>query len=135
DLTGGPAAGTSGAPEAVAVRHWFNPNLIYPWFVVPSLGGILVMFSTIMITGLSIARERELGTFDQLLVSPCTPLEIILAKMAPALVICSVLGSIMVLAGIFGFGIRFTGSFPLLIQSLLVFVLATVGTGLSISAI
>ncbi|MGA2083118.1 MAG: ABC transporter permease [Holophaga sp.] len=136
-------AGTLGAelsqgPEvidAVAVRHWFNPNLIYQWFVVPSLGGILVMFSTLMITGLSIARERELGTFDQLLVSPCTPLEIIVAKMAPALVICSVLGSVMVAAGILVFRVPFTGSFPLLLCSLLVFVLSMVGVGLMISSI
>ena len=59
--------------ESLAVRHWFNPNLIYRWFIVPSLGGILVMFVTLLVTSLSIARERELGTFDQLLVSPCTP--------------------------------------------------------------
>jgi ABC-2 type transport system permease protein len=130
ELTGGAAPA-----DAVAVRHWYNPNLIYTWFVVPSLGGILVMFSTLITTGLSIARERELGTFDQLLVSPCTPLEIIAAKMAPALVICSVLGTVMVVVGVWAFGIRFTGSFPLLLLSLVVFVLATVGTGLMLSAI
>jgi ABC-2 type transport system permease protein len=129
DRTGPPGA------DAVAVRHWFNPNLVYQWFVVPSLGGILVMFSTLMITGLSIARERELGTFDQLLVSPCTPLEIIVAKMAPALVICSVLGSVMVAAGILVFRVPFTGSFPLLLASMLVFVLSMVGVGLMISSI
>jgi len=117
----------------VAVRHWFNPNLIYQWFVVPSLGGVLVMFSTLMITGLSIARERELGTFDQLLVSPCTPLEIIIAKMAPALVICSGLGMVMAAAGVFGFGIAFTGSWLLLLVSMEVFVLSMVGIGLMLS--
>ena len=131
DLTGNPAA----TGESAVVRHWFNPNLIYQWFVVPSLGGILVMFTTLMVTALSIARERELGTFDQLLVSPCTPVEIIAAKMTPALLICSVMGSVMVAAGIFGFGIRFTGSFPLLIVCLTIFVLSIVGVGLMISAI
>ena len=130
ELTGNP-----GAAAAVAVRHWYNPNLIYTWFVVPSIGGILVMFSTLMTTGLSIARERELGTFDQLLVSPCTPLEIIVAKMAPALLICSVLGSVMVAAGVFAFGIAFTGSFALVLVSLVVFVLSMVGIGLMLSAI
>jgi len=129
------ASPAASPPDSVAVRHWFNPNLTYPWFVVPSLGGILVMFSTLMITGLSIARERELGTFDQLLVSPCTPLEIIVAKMAPALVICSVLGSVMAAAGVLAFRVPFTGSFPLLLASLLVFVLSMVGVGLMISSI
>ena len=131
ELSHNPAA----TGDSVEVRHWFNPNLIYQWFVVPSLGGILVMFTTLMITALSIARERELGTFDQLLVSPCTPLEIIAAKMAPALVICTALGSLMVAAGIWIFGIAFTGSFPLLIGCLILFVLSMVGIGLMISAI
>jgi len=130
ELNGNPAAAA-----AVSVRHWYNPNLIYTWFVVPSIGGILVMFSTLMTTGLSIARERELGTFDQLLVSPCTPLEIIVAKMAPALLICSVLGSVMVAAGVFAFGIPFSGSFALVLVSLVVFVLSMVGIGLMLSAI
>jgi ABC-2 type transport system permease protein len=133
--TGADLTGASAVADTVALRHWFNPNLIYQWFVVPSIGGILVMFSTLMTVGLSIARERELGTFDQLLVSPCTPLEIIVSKMAPALIICSVLGSVMVAAGIFGFGIPFTGSFALLLCSLFVFVLSMVGIGLMISAV
>jgi len=138
DLAAGLGAeltGTAAAANSVAVRHWFNPNLIYQWFVVPSLGGVLVMFSTLMITGLSIARERELGTFDQLLVSPCTPLEIIVAKMAPALVICSGLGSVMAAAGVFAFGIAFTGSWLLLFVSMEVFVLSMVGIGLMLSAV
>jgi ABC-2 type transport system permease protein len=132
---GAEVTGRPGPDAAVALRHWYNPNLIYTWFVVPSLGGILVMFSTLITTGLSIARERELGTFDQLLVSPCTPTEIIIAKMAPALIICSALGMVMAGAGVFGFGIRFTGSFPLLLLSLVVFVLSMVGIGLMLSAV
>src|SRR3546814_5121412 len=65
------------AAPPLAVRHWFNPNLVYRWFIVPGLVGILAFFSALMLTSLSIARERELGTFDQLLVSPdrkCTRL-------------------------------------------------------------
>ncbi|MBW7931311.1 MAG: ABC transporter permease, partial [Gammaproteobacteria bacterium] len=55
------------APVPVLVRHWFNPNLVYRWFIVPGLTGILALFSSLLVTSLSIARERELGTFDQLL--------------------------------------------------------------------
>lgn len=123
------------ASAFTAVRHWFNPNLIYRWFVVPSIGGILVTFVTLLLTALSIARERELGTFDQLLVSPCTPTEIIISKMAPALIIGTALGSFMVAAGVFVFGIPFTGSFFLLIVSMLVFILSVVGIGLMVSSI
>lgn len=122
-------------PETLAVRHWFNPNLIYQWFVVPSLGGILVTFVPLLVTSLSIARERELGTFDQLLVSPCTPAEIIIAKVVPALLIGMVLGVFMVLAGIFGFRVPFTGSFPLLFACLALFIISIVGIGLMISSV
>ncbi len=59
---------TPQAPTPVVVRHWFNPNLVYRWFIVPGLTGILALFSSLLITSLSIARERELGTFDQSLV-------------------------------------------------------------------
>lgn len=131
------AAARRDTPRAspVIVRHWFNPNLIYRWFVVPALSGILVFFSALMITALSIARERELGTFDQLLVSPTTTLEIIVAKTVPALAIGAVLGLMMIAAAAFLFGVPFTGSFWLLLPSLLLFILSVVGIGLMISAV
>lgn len=123
------------APELAAIRFWFNPNLTYQWFVVPSLAGTLVMFATLMVTSLSIARERELGTFDQLLVSPCTPLEIIFAKVVPAVVIGLCLGLTMLLSAHFLFGIPFRGSVILLFMSLTLFILSIVGIGLMISSI
>jgi ABC-2 type transport system permease protein len=133
----GPGARISGgaAPEPAAVRHWFNPNLNYQWFVVPGLAGILAMFSALIVTSLSIAREREMGTFDQLLVSPTTPMEIIAAKMLPALIIGTCLGMMMVAAGVFGFRVPFTGSLLLLILSMMLFILSIVGIGLMISSL
>ena len=124
----------SGGGEAVQVRHWFNPNLIYRWFVVPGLSGILTTFIAMLLTALSIAREREFGTFDQLLVSPCTPMEIIIAKMVPAFLISVLLACAMMAAAVFGFGIPFTGSFPLLLLCLMLFVLSLIGIGLMISS-
>ena len=124
----------SGGGEAVQVRHWFNPNLIYRWFVVPGLSGILTTFIAMLLTALSIAREREFGTFDQLLVSPCTPTEIIIAKMVPAFLISVLLACAMMAAAVFGFGIPFTGSFPLLLLCLMLFVLSLIGIGLMISS-
>lgn len=128
-------AESSGNNDRVAVRHWFNPNLIYQWFIVPSLAGTLAMFTSLIVTALSIARERELGTFDQLLVSPTTPTEIIVAKAAPALVIGTTLGMLMVGAGVFAFGVPFTGSLGLLFLTMLLFILSIVGLGLMISSI
>lgn len=119
----------------VVVRHRFNPNLIYRWFIVPGLTGILALFSALLITSLSIARERELGTFDQLLVSPASTPEIILSKSLPALVIGTLLGLFMIAVSVFLFGIPFTGSFVFLFASLVLFILSVVGIGLMVSAV
>lgn len=124
-----------GPAAPVVVRNWFNPNLIYRWFIVPGLSGILAFFSALLITSLSIARERELGTFDQLLVSPTSTPEIIISKSLPALAIGTVLGLMMIAAAIVLFQIPFNGSFWLLLISLMLFILSVVGIGLMISAI
>ncbi|UJF17119.1 ABC transporter permease [Vibrio sp. SS-MA-C1-2] len=121
--------------EPISVRHWFNNNLIYQWFVVPSLSGILSMVIALMLGSLSIARERELGTFDQLLVSPSTPTEIILAKIIPPIIIGFILGNIMVAAGVFIFKVPFLGSFWLLEVTLLIFIISIAALGLMVSAI
>ncbi|MEL7451409.1 MAG: ABC transporter permease [Pseudomonadota bacterium] len=125
---------TGQTAPAAAVRHWFNPNLEYRWFIVPSLSGMLSMMLALLVTALSIARERELGTFDQLLVTPAGPLEIIIGKTVPALVIGALVGSIMVAAGILFFRIPFTGSLALLMGCMLLFILSVVGLGLTISS-
>ena len=123
------------AASPAAVRHWFNPNLIYKWFIVPSLSGILAMLIALVVTGLSIARERELGTFDQLLVSPARPIEIIVGKTVPALIIGTALASIMIAAGVLLFGIPFTGSLLWLLAAVILFILSMVGIGLMMSSI
>lgn len=125
----------SGSFEPVVLRHAFNPNLIYRWFIVPGLSGILSMFIALVVTALSISRERELGTFDQLLVSPTTPLEIIIAKCLPAVLVGYVMGSIMVTAALLLFQVPFTGSLLWLAGALLLFMLSVVGIGLMVSAI
>jgi len=121
--------------DIAPVRHWFNPNLIYRWFVVPGVGGILVTFVTMLLTALSIARERELGTFDQLLVSPAGALQIIAAKIVPALVVGLVLGGVMTAVAIVLFGVPFSGSVLGLLLSLVIYILSVVGFGLMISAV
>lgn len=121
-------------PQAV-VRHWFNPNLEYRWFMVPNLAASLSMMIALLVTSLSIARERELGTFDQLLVSPSTPLEIIVSKTIPAVLAGGVVGILTVGIAIFGFRIPFYGSFALLFGAMFPFVMSVVGVGLVVSAI
>ncbi len=125
---------TAAMPVA-AVRHWFNENLTYVWFVVPGMTGILVMFLALTITALSISRERELGTFDQLLVSPLTPLEIVVAKSVPAFVVGTALACMMIAACAWVFRIPFEGSLALLLLSVTLFILSMVGIGLMLSSV
>lgn len=122
-------------PVVVTERNWFNENLLYLWFAVPSLVAVLALLVTVIVTSLSVARERELGTFEQLLVSPLMPYEILVGKTVPAIVIGMVEGGIIALAAVFVFGIPFTGSIALLLMSLFAFVMSIVGAGLFISSI
>lgn len=116
-------------------RNWFNPNLLYYWYNVPSLCGVITLLVALIVTALSVARERELGTFDQLLVSPLLPLEILVGKTVPAILIGMAEGSIILLVGILIFHVPFTGSLLALYFSMFVFVSSIVGVGLFISSL
>lgn len=131
------SAGSESAAQTpvVAVRHWFNENLLYIWFTVPSLVGILSMILALVVTALSVARERELGTFDQLLVSPLTPVEILAGKTVPAVIIGTIEGLLIWALGVLCFSVPFTGSFVLLLFTVVLFIMSIVGVGLFISSI
>ena len=132
----GRAAATAAAPRLdVRMRCWFNPNLEFQWFFLPNLIGMLSLILGLVVTGLSVAREREVGTFDQLLVSPATPTEIALAKLAPVCIVGLVHGTIFLLITVFGFGVPFTGSVVLLYLAMLVFAVASGGVGLMVSSL
>ncbi|RZI47343.1 ABC transporter permease [Rickettsiales endosymbiont of Peranema trichophorum] len=120
---------------SIVERHFFNNNLIYMWFTVPSLIGVLSMLVALMVTALSVAREKELGTFDQLLVSPLMPYEVIIGKTVPAVLVGLAEGIAILLAAIHIFHIPFQGSIVLLIVALLIFVISIVGIGLLISSV
>jgi ABC-2 type transport system permease protein len=119
----------------IITRNWFNPNLIYVWFTVPGLVGTLAMMTSLIVTAMTIARERELGTFDQLLVSPLSPLEILLGKTIPGIIFGMGQGTLMVLAAVYVFNIPLTGSLFLFYGSLFFFIASVVGIGLFLSSI
>jgi ABC-2 type transport system permease protein len=123
-----------GPPAELVTRAWFNPQLESRWFIVPGLVGTLTLVVTTVVAGLSVARERELGTFDQLLVTPLRPLEILAGKTVPALAIGVIEGAFIVLAAIWWFEVPLRGSHLLLALSLVVFLLSATGVGLMISA-
>ena len=119
----------------ISVRNWFNPNLEYKWFILTVIVAMLSLVTTLILTSLSIARERELGTFDQLIVSPLSSFEILLGKSVPPLIIAMMLTMIMTGIIILFFHIPFAGSFILFMISIFISLLAIVGVGLFISSI
>ncbi|MVW72599.1 ABC transporter permease [Bordetella sp. 15P40C-2] len=130
------ASNGTGAPGIqVDRRAWFNPNLESRWNMMPALIGALSMLQTLLVAALSVAREREQGTFDQLLVTPLTPMQILIGKAVPAIIIGLMQSTIIFLVTRFWFQIPMSGSVVLLYLGLLTFTIASVGLGLSISAL
>jgi ABC-2 type transport system permease protein len=129
---GGPAA----MPNAeVVIDNWFNPNLDYKWFMLPNLVGTLSLGVALMITALSVARERELGTFDQTLVSPATPFEIALGKLLPPLLVATVQATLYLLIVTLIYGVPFRGNLLVFYTAVLTFAEACAGVGLFISSL
>lgn len=129
------AHGVAGPPIRVQSRTWFNPNLETRWTMIPALIGLLTMLQTLLLTAMSVAREREQGTFDQLLVTPFRPAEIMAGKSFPSIIVGIVQASGILLVAQLWFHIPFAGSFVVLYTGLTVFLLAAVGIGLLVSAI
>lgn len=122
-------------PARLEIRAWFNPNLNSQWFIVPGIVGLLTLVVTMLVTALSVAREREQGTFDQLLVTPFTPLEILIGKALPGVLIGLVESSFIVLMAVYWFHVPFVGDVAALYLGIVLFVVATVGVGLMISSL
>ncbi len=122
-------------PIDIEYRSFFNPNIDYIYFTVPSLVAILSMLLALTVTGLSVSRERENGTFDQLLVSPLQPWQILIGKTVPAMIISIGESSLLMVFALVLFSIPFEGSLLLLYSSMFIFLLSIVGIGLFISSI
>lgn len=115
--------------------HWFNPNLEYIWFVMPALVAIIASVSALAVVSQSVARERELGTFDQLMVSPLRTHEMLIGKMLPPIMVGLVNVTLFVVLLPTVFGVPLTGSLPLFYGALLFYLLALTGIGMLISTV
>ncbi len=126
--------GLAGPPVRLEVRAWYNPNLETRWNMVPGMIGTLTLIQTMLLTAMSVAREREQGTFDQLLVTPFRPAEIMAGKALPSMLIGTVQATGVLLVAQLWFHIPFAGSFATLYAGLVLFLFAAVGIGLVVSA-
>ncbi len=125
-----------GAPRAYLVtRAWFNPNLESRWFIVPGIIGLLTLVVTMLVTALSVAREREQGTFDQLLVTPMLPVEIVLGKALPGFIIGFAEATLITLVTVHWFHVPLLGHLATLYMGVFLFLLSAIGVGLMISSI
>lgn len=118
----------------VLVRHWYNPNLEFRWFIVPALVTTLAFIPAVSISILSVARDRELGTLDQLIVSPVSPTQIIVSKALPPIVAGLISSVIISTLAVFAFQVPYTGSLLTMFSAIGLFVFACAGFGLAISA-
>ena len=121
-------------PARLTMQAWFNPNLESRWFIVPGIIALLAMIVTLVVTALSVAREREAGTFDQLLVTPLRPWEILIGKAMPGLIVGVGEASLIILVAVYWFRVPLVGELAALYPALIVYVLSIIGVGLMISS-
>jgi ABC-2 type transport system permease protein len=122
-------------PVALTVRDWFNPTLESQWFILPGLVAVLSMMIAMLVSALSLARESELGTFEQLLVTPLRPTEVLLGKALPGMIVGLIDANLVAAAAWLWFRVPMLGSLVVLEAVLLLYMLAGVGIGLVISSI
>ncbi len=129
------AHGLPRAPARLETRAWFNPNLESRWFFLPGIVGILTLLITMLLTGLTVAREREQGTFDQLMVTPLRPFEVLAGKALPGFIIGMIEASAIATIAVLWFRIPLLGNIATLYLGLALFLLSAVGMGLMISSL
>jgi ABC-2 type transport system permease protein len=116
-------------------RAWFNEDLESRNYFVPGVMALLVMLISLMLTSMAIVREKEVGTIEQIMVTPIRPVEFILGKCAPFIVIGFADVALVTLVGVFWFEIPIRGSFTLLLLGTAFYLLSTLGIGLFISTV
>jgi ABC-2 type transport system permease protein len=131
-------AGGGGAPGISVTlneRPWFNEGLEDRWFFIPGVIGTLTLIQVISLTAFAVVREREVGTLEQIMVSPIRPFEFILGKTVPFFLIG--LGNVLLVTtvGVLWFGIPFVGNPVVMLLGASLFLLAALGLGLLVSTL
>jgi ABC-2 type transport system permease protein len=133
ERTSGPA-GKLGQPE-LRTRAWFNENLESRNFFVPGVLVVVVALSTLLLTSMAVVREKEIGTMEQIMVTPITPAEFILGKTVPFALIGFAEVGLVALIGVFWFEVPIRGNLLLLFLATALFLMNTLGGGLLISTV
>lgn len=129
------AGALPGGGVDLRTRAWYNPELESRVYNVPAVMGVLVLLMSLLLTAMSVVREREMGTLDQLTVTPVSPTELILGKTLPATLVALVDLVLITAVAILWFGIPMRGSFLALLPGSLIYIVAGLALGLLISTI
>ena len=121
--------------NVIVSRNLYNPNLDNFWWILPNLVGTISMIVALLLTALSVARERELGTFEQILVTPLSSTTLIIGKTIPPLLISIIDASFIFVLSVVFFGVPFVGSLFILLLGIISFLFSIVGLGLFISSV
>jgi ABC-2 type transport system permease protein len=133
-ISSGSGAAQSLSPLTAHIRTLYNPDLQDIWFLVPGLIAMLLQTQTITLTALAVVREREVGTIEQILVTPIRPIELMLGKTIPNLLIAVINMLTIVVVGTIGFGVPFQGNFLLYFFLTVIYIFSGLGLGLLISS-
>jgi ABC-2 type transport system permease protein len=122
-------------PIDLQPRVWYNPDLISSRFLVPGLIGLILILTAVVSTALTVVREKELGTMEQIMVSPLSPLQVVLGKTLPYLIISLVAATAILVLGYLLFDIEVKGSLLVLYLGIVLIILGGLGQGLLISTV
>jgi ABC-2 type transport system permease protein len=122
-------------PLDTRVRILYNPDLKDLWFLVPGMIAMLLQMQTVILTASAVVREREIGTIEQLLVTPIRPAELLIGKIAPNMIIALVNMLTILALGMGWFKVPFQGDFVLFLGLALLYVFSGLGLGLLISTV
>jgi len=116
-------------------RIWYNPDLISSKFLVPGLIGLILVLTAVVSTALTVVREKEMGTMEQIMVSPLRPVQVLLGKTIPYLGISLVAATAILVLGYLLFDIEIKGSIIVLYAGIVAIILGALGQGLLISTL
>ena len=122
-------------PVEAETRMWYNLNLESKHYMIPGLIALLVTVITMFLTSMGLVREKEIGTLEQLMVTPIRPLELIVGKVLPFMLIGFVEVNLMMVVAFFVFDLRMMGSYPLLLGVTLIYFLTSLCLGIFISTL
>ncbi|MCF8260104.1 MAG: ABC transporter permease [Melioribacteraceae bacterium] len=122
-------------PLDLSVRFWFNPDLNSTRFLLPGLIAMILIITAVVTVSLSLVREKELGTIEQLNVSSLRTIELLIGKVIPYLLIAVINAVLVLLAGYILFDVAVMGSYVLLFLSILIFLFAGTSLGVLVSVI